>query len=515
MFQWMDKFKKKPTPVAEEKPKSLADHYREKNAPTTHGAIFDSPEKALEIAVQRKAVADFVPTEGHTQDSMSGNNTSLWGAQSQYQVPIALLNWYGNQGFIGYQFCALLSQNWLIRKACAMPAKDAIRKGYMITKNDGGKLSPDVLNAFNKAAKKYKLKSRMREFVTFGRIYGIRVAVFQVASPDKEYYQKPFNIDGVRPGSYRGIAMADPYWITPLLDMDAVNNPDSQNFYEPTWWVVQGKMIHRSHCVIFRTEELPDVLKPTYYYGGIPLPQQIMERVYNSERTANEAPLLTMTKRLNIMKVDLAQAIANPVDVAARVTSAAQYRDNYGYYLIDREDEITQTDTTLADLDAVIMTQYQLVASVACVPATKLLGTTPKGFNSTGEYDEASYHEELETMQEHDITPLLDMHHKLVIKSDIAPEFGTEYFEVEVNWHSLDAMTAKEEAETNEIKARTDVHLADAGAIDGQDIRDRIINDLDSGYNGLSAEAPEVPELAGGENFFESEGNGEKEEERT
>ena len=30
------------------------------------------------------------------------------------------------------------------------------------------------------------------------------------------------------------------------------------------------------------------------------------------------------------------------------------------------------------------MTQYQLAASVANVPATKLLGTQPKGFNATG-----------------------------------------------------------------------------------------------------------------------------------
>ena len=60
------------------------------------------------------------------------------------------------------------------------------------------------------------------------------------------------------------------------------------------------------------------------------------------------------------------------------------------------------------------MSQYQLVAAAANVPATKLLGTTPKGFNATGEYEEASYHEELESIQANDLSRLLARHHLCV-----------------------------------------------------------------------------------------------------
>ena len=59
----------------------------------------------------------------------------------------------------------------------------------------------------------------------------------------------------------------------------------------------------------------------------------------------------------------------------------AGLRDNYGVKVIDKDaEDLTQFDTGLADLDVTIMTQYQLVAAIAGVPATKLLGTTPKGF---------------------------------------------------------------------------------------------------------------------------------------
>lgn len=505
MFHWMKtKFSKTHDENVSPPPKteSMSDYFERNRKDYDFTPKKIDWKEISDKLILRKAIEDIAPEEKSklslnksTKDSLDFN---MYTNQA-YAVPSALLNWYGNQGFIGYNMCGILSQHWLIRKACAMPAEDAIRKGYTITSNDGEKLSPEILQAFEDAAIKYKLNARMREFVTFGRIFGIRVAIFQVDSDDPDYYKKPFNIDGVTPGSYRGISMVDPYWVAPVLDADAVANPSSQFFYEPTWWNIQGRLYHRTHCVIFRTEQPPDTLKPTYFYGGIPLTQQIMERVYDAERMANEIPLLTMTKRLNIMKVDLAAAIANPADVNKRVAQASLYRDNYGYYLIDQNEELTQLDTSLTSIDDATMTEYQLVAAVACVPSTKLLGTTPKGFNATGEYEEASYHEKLESIQTHDLCPFLYKHLQIVIKSDIGPRFGKEDLKVSIDWHSLDAITAKEQAEINAIKARTDVYLADVGAIDGQDCRDRIIADNDSGYNGLDEDAPLIPELAEGE----------------
>ena len=52
-------------------------------------------------------------------------------------------------------------------------------------------------------------------------------------------------------------------------------------------------------------------MKPAYLYGGLPVPQLISERVYAAERTANEAPMLAMTKRLTVLKCDITQAVAN------------------------------------------------------------------------------------------------------------------------------------------------------------------------------------------------------------
>lgn len=133
----------------------------------------------------------------------------------------------------------------------------------------------------------------------------------------------------------------------------------------------------------------------------------------------------------------------------------------------------------------VIMTQFQLVAAAAEVPSTKLLGTTPKGFNATGEYEESSYHEFLESLQEHDISPLVERHHQLLIRSEVEPKFSTGDFTVDAVWNPVDSPTADEQTDTNLKKAQTDTALSAAGAIDGVDIRNRLINDKNSGYNGI------------------------------
>lgn len=443
--------------------------------------------RALQRTFQREVMSDVV--EDGTMDGLSdlkrAMNYSLSGL-SETQ-----LAYFSNHGFIGYQACAMMAQHWLIDKVCTLPAKDAIRKGFDITSNDGTDLEPKILKEITRQNKIFKLNHNLVEFEKMGRVFGVRIAMFKIESSDPDYYKKPFNPDGITPNSYKGISQIDPYWIAPELDTQAASDPSSLNFYEPTFWNIGGLKVHRSHLVIMRHSEVPDILKPTYLYGGIPLTQKIYNRVYCSERTSDEAPQLVMTKRSNIFKTDITQALTDESQFAEKMQEWTAYRDNYGVKVIGLDDEMTQSDTALSDLDSVIMTQYQIVAAVANIPSTKLLGTTPKGFSSTGEYEEASYREELENIQEYDFAPLIDRHNLCLMRSIIAPKFGIEPFEIEIAWRPIDSITETELADINLKKAQTDTALQQCGAIDGFDIRERVIADKNSGYNGMEIQENE------------------------
>ena len=439
-------------------------------------------------------------------DSVTGQGTeSLKGSWSAYQVPDSLQNWFNAQGFIGYQACALIAQHWLIDKACTMPGEDAVRNGYEVSLVDEGDENlgeaeekndtqgEDLIQRLTEIDKEYEIKDHLVQFWRYINIYGIRVCVFDIESDDPKYYEKPFNIDGVGKGTYKGIKQVDPYWMMPVLTGQDTVDPTSRHFYEPTFWTIGGKKYHKSHLIIGRGPMPADILKPNYIFGGIPLTQRMYERAFAAERTANEGPLLAMTKRTNVLHMDLKQAEAQPGKFMARLLKWVNLRDNFGVKTVGINEVVEQFDTSLADLDTVIMTQYQLVAAISQVPSTKLLGTSPKGFGTEGTHEENSYHERLETVQMI-IQPLLDRHHMLSIKS----EFG-ENIPVQAIWNRVGSMTAQELADLNAKKMEAGEKAINLGVISPDEERQRLKSDPLSGYNHLgdeeaSSEMGQTPE---------------------
>ena len=503
MFAWLKSITADPTPTEDDNKPTPAERAAETESFSTHAVPnFDMKAKLSAL----KALAPTHPVVTLVGDGSTGGASAMdefdaaccdtgYDAIDQGQpVSDALVAWYGSQTFIGYQLAALVAQHWLVRKACDVPARDAIRNGFDIVTSDGDDVPEDLLKYLKRADKRYGLMRNLLQYVAMGRVFGIRICLFKVKSTDPDYYTKPFNIDSVTEGSYQGMVQVDPYWCSPMLDGPSASQPDTMHFYEPTWWQINGKRYHRSHLVIFRNGEVADILKPQYLYGGLPVPQLVMERIYGAERTANEAPLLAMTKRTMVLKTDTAQVVANYDKTASRLTFLQRLWSNFGTRLIDEGDELTQIDTSLSDMDAVIMTQYQLVAAAAEMPATKLLGTSVKGFNATGEYDESVYHETLESMQTHDLSPLVDRHHQLCLAS--APAALREAHKgvlLETSWQSLDTPTAKELAEINKIDAEADAALVGAGSIDGTDSRRRIATNRLSNYSGIAVASPAEP----------------------
>lgn len=280
-------------------------------------------------------------SEGDMSDYMEG----------QPALGEELYMWFARQGFIGHQLAAMVAQHWLVSKICFMPARDALRKGWELRDAMGKALPDDVQLKLRESDIRFNVEGSLKDYVGMGRVFGIRVAIPDIdysdmETPVEEILEAPFNIDGVRPGSFKGWIMVDPYWMAPELDAKASAKPNSRHFYTPTWWLINGQRYHRSHLQIFINGHLADILKPAYLYGGIPVPQLIMERVYGAERTANEAPLLAMTKRTVVYKTDLAKATANFQAFMARVASWSKLWTNTGIRAIDRvEDDHQQFDT--------------------------------------------------------------------------------------------------------------------------------------------------------------------------
>jgi len=423
-------------------------------------------------------------------DSVSIDSTKQAFTLGDTRINDNLLSWYISQTFIGFQACALISQHWLVLKACYTKGEDAVRTGYDIIIDSDDEVKPSLIKKIERIDRRYHVKKNLIEADAMKNIFGIRHILFLVDSSDPEYYEKPFNPDGITPGSYKGMSQIDPYWVVPELTGDTVERPESKNFYDPEFWIVSGKRIHKSHFVILRGPELPDILKPAYQYAGVPLTQRIYERVYSAERTANEGPELTMTKRLNALQMDLEKAVTNPSQFMKNLKQIINFRNNYGIYAIGKEENLTQLDTNLTDLDSVIMTQYQLVAAIAEMPATRLIQTSPKGFQSTGEHEIKTYNQKLSSIRGNELSSVLDRHHLCVERSFIKTAIGN--IEIYHEWCPLYELSPSEQADINQKESATAVNYGNLGAVDAYDVRSKLRNDQGSGYSHIEeVERPE------------------------
>ncbi len=442
--------------------------------PVSDFTVFDG--LAGDGAPRKIAVGDAAMV---AMDDSAGEQSMALKGMAWYGVPEMLASWYGSQGFIGYQQCSILAQHWLVDKACSMAGEDASRNGWTLQGTGGEDLDQESHDKVLVADKAFKIKANLVEFNRFKNVFGIRVAIFRVKSEDPLYYEKPFNLDGCGQGCYEGISQVDPYWMTPVLNSAGASDPSAIGFYEPQYWVINGKKYHISHLAISRGPQPSDILKPTYIFGGISLVQRIYERVYAAERTANEAPLMAMSKRTMAIHADLDKVMANQCEFEERLALWIQYRDNHGVKVLGTEEAMEQFDTSMTDFDSIIMNQYQIVAAIARVPSTKLLGTSPKGFNATGEFESQSYHEELESIQEHVLLPMLERHYELLGRS-----LGLTT-ELIATFNPVDSVSTKARAELNKQKADTGIELINAGVISPDEERERLIDDEHSGYDRL------------------------------
>ena len=74
----------------------------------------------------------------------------------------------------------------------------------------------------------------------------------------------------------------------------------------------------------------------------------------------------------------------------------------------------------------------------------------------------------------------------MLIKSN----FDGANFKTRITWNPLDVPTSEELTKIYKTKSEADQTYWEIGAVDDQEIRNKLINDPTSGFNGLNAELP-------------------------
>lgn len=293
-------------------------------------------------------------------------------------------------------------------------------------------------------------------------------------------------------GSLKALKTVEAVWCYPM-SYNAIN-PLSDDWYKPSEWYVMGTGVHASRLVTIVGREVPDMLKPSYSFGGLSLSQMARPYVDNWLETRQAVNDIIRAFSVMVLKTNMAEKLAtNPTgdELFIRAEFFNKLRDNRGLMMIDKEqEEFDNVSAPLSSLDALQAQSQEHLASVSGIPIVKLLGIQPAGLNASSEGEMQSFYDWINSQQEKIFRKPLEYILTIVQFS----LFGDTDDQITFEFESLWDMSDKEKAEIENIEAQTDVLLVEGGIISTEESRRRIANDKHSSYQGLDPDdAPELP----------------------
>lgn len=397
---------------------------------------------------------------------------------------------YAGMGFIGYPYLAELSQRPEYRKMSDVIAKEMTRKWIKLeVKGEDDK--SDKLEVIEKAMRKHRLRAKFRLAALQDGLFGRSQIYIDVKKPSGTLaWSDPDELQSIlvkspakiTKGALAGFKVIDPVWTTPYLYNS--DNPMRPDFYKPTSWFVLGRQVHSSRLLNIVSREVPDLLKPSYNFGGMSLTQLTIPYVNNWLKTRQAVANLIDGFSVGVFKTNLESILSGDPgdDVFARIDVFNRTRSNRGVFAVNQADEeFGFENVPLSGLDALQNQSLEQLCVVPGIPLVKYTGITPSGLNSTADGEIRVFYDEILSVQEAVFRDPLQQCLE-VIQLDA---FGEIDPDITFSFVPLWQMSEKELADVRKLDADTDAVLVDIGAVSPQEVRERVAADETNGYHSL------------------------------
>lgn len=401
--------------------------------------------------------------------------------------------------FQGYQELAAKAQLPEYRKMSEEPAREMVREWINIH-GTGDDDKSEKIAAIEAALKRFNVREIFRKAAELDSFFGraqiyvdLCMANGKPASEDYNELQTPlpYRPEKIKKGSLRGFVLVEPMWTYP--SGYNANNPLSPDYYKPSSWFVMGKTVHDSRLLLFVLRPVPDLLKPAYNFGGVSMTQMAQPYVEHWVRTRDSVSDLVHSFSLSGIKTNLEATLtgADDANFAKRAQLFNAMRDNRGLMLLDKDsEEFFQFNTPLSGIHELQAQSQEQMAAVSNIPLVKLLGITPTGLNASSEGEIRVYYDYIASLQEALFRAPLEK----IIQLIQLNEFGEIDEEIGFDFEPLYGMSELEQAQVRTANAQADTALVSIGALSPDEVRRKLANDPESGYEGLEVDSDDERE---------------------
>lgn len=367
------------------------------------------------------------------------------------------------------------------RKVVDLPVTDLMRpwRSWQATK--------EQITTIEDAEKRHKVRAKLKLAMELGRLYG---GAALIIGADTGNPGLPLNPAAVKKGGLKYLTVAHRRQISPF---DLNRDPISPFYGEPINYQIASPMtgsveIHPSRVIRFIGKPRPDIDNNTDGWGDSIL-QVVYSALLAAARTHTGIAELVHEAKVDVIRVDgLSGDLsteAGTKNLSKRFAAMNMLKSINNITLLDKDDEWDRKQTTFAGLPDVMMAFMQVVAGVTDIPLTRLLGTSAKGLNATGEGDEKNYHQMLDSIREDDLRPKLELLDEILWRDAT----GAVPKDVFFTFNPLAQMTDTERAALAKTKAETAQIYVGLAVMPEEALAEGIVNSLieDGTYPGLEA----------------------------
>lgn len=401
--------------------------------------------------------------------------------------------------FLGYSYLSALQQNGFIKAGVEGLADDMTESWVEIIHKgaEGGEADADKVQKLNAAMAKFNIKDVFHRAATLCGYFGGCLIFIDDGTDDKDLASAMDNKS--LSGGVKSFTVIEPINVYPGIYNSS--NPLRGDYFKPQTWFVLGREVHHTRLLYFSSDEVGVLLKPAYNFFGISPAQIAVDSVSHFIKDREAAGRLLHKFSLMLFKTDMGSALydGNPEELYKRVKLLADFRDNDSIEVIDKEEEdVVQLTTSLTGVSELVRLSLELMPIMFRQPLTKFLGISPGGMNATGESDENNWNRYvLSQCGKVFGAPLQRVFEILQYYL-----FGSSDEDISFVFKKRSSRDEAAKANTNKVKAETDVMYVSSGVLSPDEIRKRVADDPESGYNSIDADDVPEPSTDGNEDYF-------------
>ncbi len=398
-----------------------------------------------------------------TTDAFSNQLFRLgYGSQSPLEsTEYPLTRMTGNYALLN----SLYRDNWVVQNVVGIIPDDMTREWFTVT----GPIGPNHLADLEQEQRRTSLRASINEGLRWGRLYGGAAGLIMIRGQEG-MLDKPLDMDTILPGTFAGVYILDRWsGITP--DMQLIYN--GRGSMVPEYYSINAEdgnvvaRVHHSRIIRFIGRELPLLERIAELYWGESEVEALYSDMVKHDNVAHNMAALTFRANLDTMEVqNLDQLFSvTSAEMQRRFWNTMQaqsvVRSNFGMQLVNKGDQITNTQYTFTGLQEVYDSMCMDLSGASRIPMTKLFGRSPAGMNATGESDLQNYYDYVDGLRESKLRPILEQLLPVLCMSAL----GTVPAGLDITFPPLWTPTAKEVSEIAKAKSESIVNAFQSGLL--------------------------------------------------